>query len=61
MFYVPEGSWNYKLNTISVEVVDEFISAGFLRQVFLWSGYNIPEKAIFLFLQRKMLSGNLKL
>ncbi|XP_045055536.2 spermatogenesis-associated protein 1 isoform X2 [Desmodus rotundus] len=31
VFYVPEGSWNYKLNTISVEVVDEFISAGFLR------------------------------
>ncbi|EHH25397.1 hypothetical protein EGK_21571 [Macaca mulatta] len=33
VFYVPEGSWNYKLNTISTEVVNKFISAGFLRQV----------------------------
>ncbi|KAM6168307.1 LOW QUALITY PROTEIN: spermatogenesis-associated protein 1 [Erethizon dorsatum] len=31
VFYVPEGSWNYKLNTISVEVVNKFISAGFIR------------------------------
>ncbi|XP_007480667.1 spermatogenesis-associated protein 1 isoform X1 [Monodelphis domestica] len=31
VFYVPEGSWNYKLNTISVEVVSKFISAGFIR------------------------------
>ncbi|XP_011540817.1 spermatogenesis-associated protein 1 isoform X3 [Homo sapiens] len=31
VFYVPEGSWNYKLNTISTEVVNKFISAGFLR------------------------------
>ncbi|XP_039329775.1 spermatogenesis-associated protein 1 isoform X2 [Saimiri boliviensis] len=31
VFYVPEGSWNYKLNTISTEVVNRFISAGFLR------------------------------
>uniref|UniRef100_A0A452DQF6 Spermatosis associated 1 n=1 Tax=Capra hircus TaxID=9925 RepID=A0A452DQF6_CAPHI len=31
VFYVPEGSWNYKLNTISIEVVNEFISAGFIR------------------------------
>ncbi|XP_049735581.1 spermatogenesis-associated protein 1 isoform X2 [Elephas maximus indicus] len=31
VFYVPEGSWNYKLNTISKEVVNEFISAGFIR------------------------------
>ncbi|XP_054422825.1 spermatogenesis-associated protein 1 [Pteronotus mesoamericanus] len=31
IFYVPEGSWNYKLNTISLEFVDKFISAGFLR------------------------------
>nr|XP_017830372.1 spermatogenesis-associated protein 1 isoform X3 [Callithrix jacchus] len=31
VFYVPEGSWNYKLNTISTEVVNSFISAGFLR------------------------------
>ncbi|ELR62459.1 Spermatogenesis-associated protein 1, partial [Bos mutus] len=35
VFYVPEGSWNYKLNTISIEVVNKFISAGFIRQVFL--------------------------
>ncbi|KAB1268531.1 Spermatogenesis-associated protein 1 [Camelus dromedarius] len=33
VFYVPEGSWNYKLNTISKEVVNKFISAGFIRQV----------------------------
>ncbi|XP_046501214.1 spermatogenesis-associated protein 1 isoform X5 [Equus quagga] len=25
------GSWNYKLNTISIEVANEFISAGFIR------------------------------
>ncbi|XP_051050958.1 spermatogenesis-associated protein 1 [Phodopus roborovskii] len=31
VFYVPEGSWNYKLNTISVEVINKFISAGFIR------------------------------
>ncbi|XP_070448198.1 spermatogenesis-associated protein 1 isoform X6 [Equus przewalskii] len=31
VFYVPEGSWNYKLNTISIEVANEFISAGFIR------------------------------
>ncbi|XP_062962364.1 spermatogenesis-associated protein 1 [Cynocephalus volans] len=31
VFYVPEGSWNYKLNTISIEVVNKFISAGFIR------------------------------
>uniref|UniRef100_G1L0L1 Spermatosis associated 1 n=1 Tax=Ailuropoda melanoleuca TaxID=9646 RepID=G1L0L1_AILME len=31
VFYVPEGSWNYKLNTISKEVVNKFISAGFIR------------------------------
>ncbi|XP_051855153.1 spermatogenesis-associated protein 1 isoform X2 [Antechinus flavipes] len=31
VFYVPEGSWNYKLNTISIEVVSKFISAGFIR------------------------------
>uniref|UniRef100_A0A8C5XU63 Spermatosis associated 1 n=1 Tax=Microcebus murinus TaxID=30608 RepID=A0A8C5XU63_MICMU len=31
VFYVPEGSWNYKLNTISMEVVNKFISAGFIR------------------------------
>ncbi|XP_063509616.1 spermatogenesis-associated protein 1 isoform X3 [Pongo pygmaeus] len=31
VFYVPEGSWNYKLNTISTEDVNKFISAGFLR------------------------------
>uniref|UniRef100_A0A2K5DKL8 Spermatosis associated 1 n=1 Tax=Aotus nancymaae TaxID=37293 RepID=A0A2K5DKL8_AOTNA len=31
VFYVPEGSWNYKLNTILTEVVNRFISAGFLR------------------------------
>ncbi|XP_042637629.1 spermatogenesis-associated protein 1 [Orycteropus afer afer] len=31
VFYVPEGSWNYKLNTISKEVVSKFISAGFIR------------------------------
>ncbi|EFB21037.1 hypothetical protein PANDA_021435, partial [Ailuropoda melanoleuca] len=37
VFYVPEGSWNYKLNTISKEVVNKFISAGFIRQVFLVS------------------------
>ncbi|KFO28048.1 Spermatogenesis-associated protein 1 [Fukomys damarensis] len=35
VFYVPEGSWNYKLNTISIEVANKFISAGFIRQVFL--------------------------
>ncbi|EHB18038.1 Spermatogenesis-associated protein 1, partial [Heterocephalus glaber] len=34
VFYVPEGSWNYKLNTISIEVANKFISAGFIRQVF---------------------------
>lgn len=34
VFYVPEGSWNYKLNTISIEVINNFISAGFIRQVF---------------------------
>ncbi|XP_063138304.1 spermatogenesis-associated protein 1 isoform X4 [Rattus norvegicus] len=31
VFYVPEGSWNYKLNTISIEVINNFISAGFIR------------------------------
>ncbi|XP_058514681.1 spermatogenesis-associated protein 1 isoform X1 [Ochotona princeps] len=31
VFYVPEGSWNYKLNTISIEVANKFISAGFIR------------------------------
>ncbi|XP_014443661.1 spermatogenesis-associated protein 1 isoform X2 [Tupaia chinensis] len=31
VFYVPEGSWNYKLNTISIDVVNKFISAGFIR------------------------------
>lgn len=31
VFYVPEGSWNYKLNTISIEVINKFISAGFIR------------------------------
>ncbi|XP_045148054.1 spermatogenesis-associated protein 1 [Echinops telfairi] len=31
VFYVPEGSWNYKLNTISKDVVNRFISAGFIR------------------------------
>ncbi|XP_074077897.1 spermatogenesis-associated protein 1 isoform X5 [Macrotis lagotis] len=31
VFYVPEGSWNYKLNTISIDVVSKFISAGFIR------------------------------
>ncbi|XP_008263187.2 spermatogenesis-associated protein 1 isoform X1 [Oryctolagus cuniculus] len=31
VFYVPEGSWNYKLNTISIQVVNKFISAGFIR------------------------------
>ncbi|KAM4872060.1 spermatogenesis-associated protein 1 isoform 2-T6 [Thomomys bottae] len=31
VFYVPEGSWSYKLNTISLEVINEFVSAGFLR------------------------------
>ncbi|XP_060058241.1 spermatogenesis-associated protein 1 [Erinaceus europaeus] len=31
VFYVPEGSWNYRLNTISIEVVNKFISAGFIR------------------------------
>nr|XP_021545885.1 spermatogenesis-associated protein 1 isoform X2 [Neomonachus schauinslandi] len=31
VFYVPEGSWNYKLNIISIEVVNKFISAGFIR------------------------------
>lgn len=46
VFYVPEGSWNYKLNTISIEVVNKFISAGFIRQVFC--GHVImPEKAVF--------------
>uniref|UniRef100_A0A2K6GXH7 Spermatosis associated 1 n=1 Tax=Propithecus coquereli TaxID=379532 RepID=A0A2K6GXH7_PROCO len=47
VFYVPEGSWNYELNTISIEVVNKFISAGFIRILF--------------FLQRKMLSRNLKI
>ncbi|XP_048207627.1 spermatogenesis-associated protein 1 [Perognathus longimembris pacificus] len=31
VFYVPEGSWNYKLNTISLEAINEFVSAGFIR------------------------------
>ncbi|CAO2600389.1 Spermatogenesis-associated protein 1 [Lemmus lemmus] len=31
VFYVPEGSWNYTLNTISIEVINKFISAGFIR------------------------------
>uniref|UniRef100_A0A8C6RMT4 Spermatogenesis associated 1 n=1 Tax=Nannospalax galili TaxID=1026970 RepID=A0A8C6RMT4_NANGA len=31
VFYVPEGSWNYKLNTISIEGINKFISAGFIR------------------------------
>uniref|UniRef100_A0A8C3VQT5 Spermatosis associated 1 n=1 Tax=Catagonus wagneri TaxID=51154 RepID=A0A8C3VQT5_9CETA len=31
VFYVPEGSWNYELNTISREVINKFISAGFIR------------------------------
>ncbi|XP_037356824.1 spermatogenesis-associated protein 1 isoform X1 [Talpa occidentalis] len=31
VFYVPEGSWNYQLNTVSIEVVNDFISAGFIR------------------------------
>ncbi|XP_005385215.1 PREDICTED: spermatogenesis-associated protein 1 [Chinchilla lanigera] len=31
VFYVPEGSWNYQLNTISIQVVNKFISAGFIR------------------------------
>uniref|UniRef100_A0A8C2LPI7 Spermatogenesis associated 1 n=1 Tax=Cricetulus griseus TaxID=10029 RepID=A0A8C2LPI7_CRIGR len=31
VFYVPEGSWNYKLNTISIEVINKCISAGFIR------------------------------
>ncbi|XP_069863562.1 spermatogenesis-associated protein 1 isoform X2 [Dipodomys merriami] len=31
VFYVPEGSWNYNLNTVSLEVINEFVSAGFIR------------------------------
>ncbi|XP_054994524.1 spermatogenesis-associated protein 1 [Sorex araneus] len=31
IFYVPEGSWNYKLNTVSMNVINKFISAGFIR------------------------------
>uniref|UniRef100_A0A8C0D361 Spermatogenesis associated 1 n=1 Tax=Balaenoptera musculus TaxID=9771 RepID=A0A8C0D361_BALMU len=34
VFYVPEGSWNYQFNTISIQVVNKLILAGFIRQVF---------------------------
>uniref|UniRef100_G1RFV9 Uncharacterized protein n=1 Tax=Nomascus leucogenys TaxID=61853 RepID=G1RFV9_NOMLE len=59
VFYVPEGSWNYKLNTISTEVVNKFISAGFLRQV-LCSHVTICLKEESFFFREKMLFGNLK-
>ncbi|XP_026534209.1 spermatogenesis-associated protein 1 isoform X2 [Notechis scutatus] len=31
VFYVPEEVWNFKLNTVSVEVISKFFSAGFIR------------------------------
>ncbi|XP_063155935.1 spermatogenesis-associated protein 1 [Candoia aspera] len=31
VFYVPEEVWNFKLNTIPVEVISKFFSAGFIR------------------------------
>lgn len=61
VFYVPEGSWNYKLNTISIEVVNKFISAGFIRQVFCSHITMCLKKRSFFFLQRKMLCGNSKI
>ncbi|XP_070795532.1 spermatogenesis-associated protein 1 [Pituophis catenifer annectens] len=31
VFYVPEEVWNFKLNTVSIEVISKFFSAGFIR------------------------------
>nr|XP_034979000.1 spermatogenesis-associated protein 1 isoform X2 [Zootoca vivipara] len=31
VFYVPEDVWNFKLNTVSVDVASKFFSAGFIR------------------------------
>ncbi|KFO98617.1 Spermatogenesis-associated protein 1, partial [Calypte anna] len=31
VFYVPEGVWDFKLNTVPVAVTSKFISAGFIR------------------------------
>ncbi|XP_061489480.1 spermatogenesis-associated protein 1 isoform X2 [Rhineura floridana] len=31
VFYVPEEVWNFKLNTVPVDVISKFFSAGFIR------------------------------
>nr|XP_005993910.1 PREDICTED: spermatogenesis-associated protein 1 isoform X1 [Latimeria chalumnae] len=31
VFYVPDELWNPKLNTVSIEAINKFISAGFIR------------------------------
>ncbi|XP_013928518.1 PREDICTED: spermatogenesis-associated protein 1, partial [Thamnophis sirtalis] len=31
VFYVPEEVWNFKLNTVSIEVISKLFSAGFIR------------------------------
>lgn len=61
VFYVPEGSWNYQLNTIAIEVVNKLTLAGFIRQVFCSHVTMCLKKQSFFFLQRKMLSGNSKI
>ncbi|XP_025027329.1 spermatogenesis-associated protein 1 [Python bivittatus] len=31
VFYVPEEVWNFRLNTVPIEVINKFFSAGFIR------------------------------